>query len=929
MSTRPETDEPPFVGRETELGVLLAASTLVATRRGRSVLVYGEAGAGKSRMVNQFASRLRDQGWLVLSATLDAEDEHPHSLREQLLRALGEPVPVRRDQNTGILATEFTTSDKAALSLGAASRADAEHLVERLARSAADQPIALVVDEIRSLSAHDRWLLSLLAERSTESRLLPVFIARDEDLEPGSDLHRFVSLVTQRGLLLRLRIGALPLSDIGTYLRLRLGGRDGDETAVQVHARTDGNAFFVQELTSWLASDPSGRPLDEILNGLPDPIRDVIEFRLRTLSETTQHALLIAAVIGRRFDARVVASAADMSLGTAVGHLDTGVQHRMLISGDRTGTYVFAHALTRDTLLARLLPSRRAAIHGRIADAMGQIFGPLAPSYLPSRAGHLATAAGGEPERVREALDALRGAAAVHEARADWDAALSSCRLFLDLAEQAGTDVPLSVSAQVCLTGGRAALLAGQTRIAWQLLRRGVALARDDDDHALACEILLLALESIDLPVSRSKALAREALAISDPTSPATRVRLLLQVAGPEQSPESRAITDEARQMVDAHDLRDLKDLIEGRRYAELLHVGDLHAAEALAREEQVRQAGLGNTQNEARALARLAEILLRVGRLSEAQSIAERALEVAPNGRALAAATRARSVLMAVAVARGDTTGVESMARALGDYPLMYQLRARGLELSGDVDRAIEVMESEPPATRRHPRVAWDYHGTLARLFAQVGRDVDARSHLYSWSHRRADALHPGDRLDSPAVIAEGLEHAPDSLVREVLEESVARDQARFSLTNAASLDYARGLLALRLGQPAAAQRYARRAVEWARREGLAAEEARAQILIARSEELGVSSAPAVASLARPTSLETLSEREMEVLRLVASGRTNRQIAQHLAISHHTVARHVSHILTKTGAANRTEAAHAASMSGMVEAPREANSKI
>lgn len=926
MSTRPETDESPFVGRETELGVLLSASSLVATRRGRSVLVYGEAGAGKSRLVNQFAGRLRDQGWRILSATLDAEDEHPRSLREQVLRALGEPTPTRRGQSTGILANQFATPDKAALSLGDTSRADAEHLVARLARSAAEQPIVLVIDEIRSLSTHDRWLLSLLAEQSTESRLLPVFIARDEDLEPGSDLHQFVSLVTQRGLILRLRIGALPLSDIATYLHLRLDGREGDETAVQVHARTDGNAFFVQELTSWLASDPSGRPLDELLNGLPDPIRDVIEFRLRTLSETTQHALLIAAVIGRRFDARVVASAADMPLGVAVGHLDTGVQHRMLISGDRTGTYIFAHALTRDTLLARLLPSRRAAIHGRVADAMGQIFGPLAPAYLPSRAGHLATAANGDPERVREALQALQEAAAVHEAASDWDAALSCCRLYLDLAEQAGYDLPPAVSAKVCLTGGRSALLAGQARIAWQLLRQGVALARDDDDHALACEILLLALENIDLSASRSKALAREALAVSDPTSPATRVRLLLQVAGPEQSPASRAITDEARQLVEIHDLRDLKDLIEGRRYAELVHAGDLHAAEALAREEQVRQATFGNRQHEAQAFARLAEILLRAGRLSEAQSIAERALEVAANGRAVAAATRAHSVLMAIAVARGETAVVESMARALGDHPLMYQLRARGFELAGDIDQAITVMESESAATRRHPRVAWDYHGTMARLFAQAGREVDARSHLYSWSHRRADALHPSDRLDSPAVIAEGLNDAPDSLVREVLDESEARDQARFSLTSAASLDYARGLLAVRLGRPEAAMRYARRAVEWARGEGLAAEEARALDLITRSGALNRRSGAAVANPERHgTTLDALSERELEVLRLVAEGRTNRQIAQHLAISHHTVARHVSHILTKTGASNRTEAAHAAFQSDIAKV----NSKI
>lgn len=901
-----EADGLSFVGRESELEFLASAANLSSTGQGRPVLVYGEAGAGKSRLVRHFAKDLLAQGWRVLGATLDAEDEHSASLREQLVRALGDtPRPSASARRAQSSHSPAKSQADTLLPLRDVPRADAERLVRHMMDAARTTPILMVIDEIRSLSAHDRWLMSLLAEQSPETRILPVWIARDEDLEPGSDLHRLVSLVTRRGSLLRLFLGPLSPSAVSAYVDLRLGGRESDEVASQIHARTDGNAFFVQELTAWLASDTSGQTHDQVLNGLPDSIRDVIEFRLRTFSEPIQRMLLIAAVVGPRFDARIVAIVADVPLEIAVEYLDVGVRHRMLVSNEQAGMYSFAHALTRDTLLARLLPSRRALLHGRIADAMARTFGRDASAYLPSRAVHLAAAAGGAPERVTEAMEALRAAAATLESMADWDAALSCCLQYLNLADQTGIARASTSLAHVCLMGGRSAVFAGQIRIAWKLLRRGMALAGEAGDHALACEILLVALENIDLPSARSSAMAQEALSSSEPISPEIRVRLLLQVAGQDTSAASVATIEEARQLVETHDLRHLAELLQTRHYAELLGTGNLREAEAIAKSEQRRYAGLGNRAQEAGAFARLGETLVRAGRLTEAEGVAERALEMALGAHAVVPATRARCLLMSIAVARGDLAGVETLARAIAGHPLTYQIRARGFEILGEFDRAIDVIESEPPVMRRHPRVAWDYHGTMARLLTRAGKDAEARVHFYSWLDWRTEAHHPGDRLDSLGVITEGLRHTSDTVAAEILAESEGSDEARFSVTNGAGLDYARGLLALRLGRVDDGLQYAKRAASWARSECLPAEEARAFALLDGCN----------ARLAAPVEqafgqLSSLSKRELEVLELVAKGRTNRQIARDLVISHYTVARHVSNILMKTGASNRTEAA-------------------
>ena len=906
MLRRIEADGLPFVGRESELEFLASAANLRSTGQGQQVLVYGEAGAGKSRLVRHFARGMIARGWRVLDATLDAEDEHPLSLREQLVRALGDiPRPSASARRALSSHSRAESQADTLLPLGNAPRADAERLVARLTDAARTTPILLLIDEIRSLSADDRWLMSLLAEQPPDTRILQVWIARDEDLEPGSDLHRLVSRVTRKGSLLRLFLGPLSPSAVSAYVDLRLGETENDETASQIHARTDGNAFFVQEITAWLVSDTSGQTYEQVLSGLPDSIRDVVEFRLRTFSKPIQRMLLIAAVVGSRFDARVAAIAAGVPLQIALKYLDVGVHHRMLVSSEQAGIYAFAHALTRDTLLARLLPSRRAFIHGRIADSMARTFGREAPAYMASRAVHLAAAARGAPERVSEAIEALRAAAAMHESMADWDAALSCCLQHLNLADETGIALASTSAAQVCLIGGRSAVFAGQIPVAWKLLRRGIALAQEAGDHALACEIMLVALENIDLPSSRSRAMAREALSSSEPISPENRVRLLLQIAGDDMSSPSVAAIEEARHLVETHELRHLAELLQTRHYAELLGTGNLREAEGAARSEQRRYTALGNRALEAGAFARLGEVLARAGRLTEAEGVAERALETAQGVSAVVPATRARCLLMSIAVARGDLVGAETLAKTIAGHPLTYQIRARGFELLGEFDRAIDAIEAEPLAMRRHPRVAWDYHGTMARLLTRAGKDAEAQVHLYSWLHRRTEAQHPADRLDSLGVIAEGLRHASDTLVAEILVESEANDEARFSITNGSGLDYVRGLLALRLGRIDDGLQYAKRAASWAQSECLQVEEARALALLDDCKDrLSVSVEQACGRL------NSLSERELEVLDLVAKGRTNRQIARDLVISHHTVARHVSHILIKTGSSNRTEAA-------------------
>ena len=80
-----------------------------------------------------------------------------------------------------------------------------------------------------------------------------------------------------------------------------------------------------------------------------------------------------------------------------------------------------------------------------------------------------------------------------------------------------------------------------------------------------------------------------------------------------------------------------------------------------------------------------------------------------------------------------------------------------------------------------------------------------------------------------------------------------------------------------------------------------------------------GTFSAPGSRAAAQPGLIEPLTERELEVLRLLAAGRSNQRIAHELVVALDTVKKHVTHILGKLGAANRTEAAVRARQVGLI----------
>jgi hypothetical protein len=196
----------------------------------------------------------------------------------------------------------------------------------------------------------------------------------------------------------RLALGGLDLVDVATLVQSATdqGTADGSRAlAASIHTETEGNAFFVGEVVRHLVETGAfGRPTAPI--DVPEGVREVIGHRLTRLSEASNSALTLGAVIGRDFELDVLERVSDLTDDALLGGLDEAVGARLLEESS-AGRYRFAHALVRSTLYEELRPTRRARLHGRVVAAFEEIGG----DRIVELAHHSAqAAAGGDPAKA-------------------------------------------------------------------------------------------------------------------------------------------------------------------------------------------------------------------------------------------------------------------------------------------------------------------------------------------------------------------------------------------------------------------------------------------------------------------------------------------------------------------------------------------------
>lgn len=948
MTTAVRASSATLIGRHDELGAVLELLGDLPEGQGEVVMVSGPAGIGKTRFVTAVADRLRANGVRVMTgACLDLGSGAPPYVAliaafrsvdppaVQLLDALTGAIDMRRSKLFEMLRTTLTA----------------------LARR---RPTVLVIEDVHWLDAITRDALLYLSAMMREGRWGIVLTYRSDEVAGRPIATTFLDVV-HRATAAHVLLSELSEQEVAAQVAGITGEEPSTEYVEHLHRRTGGVPLFVEEV---VAAESSGQ------TSVPDHLRDLFLGRVGRLHASAIRAVEVVAAHGEPCREQLVATVLGVDAGEVATALDDAVAAHVLRSDARG--YQMRHELLREAVYEALPASRRRALHGRIATALAATASPdvmaLARHWHEAgdarRAARANLAAAAVAERVHapaEALVYLDRVLAHLDALSAEDEEAVTAGGRAPLLSRAADAAYLSGAFQRAVTLAEGALaLTGDTgaeaAVRWERLGRYRWVARDGvgAEHAYARAVTLL---PADAPTAlRARVLSGYAwyLAISDRLEQALEwTRRARTVADESADPlercrallgwgNARLDTDDglvALQM--ARDLAVAADAPEelARAYTALDRAlrrhGRVAEREGVLREGLTHAAahGLHGTFTPV-LIFLLAEVLLDLGRWDEAERILESPDPGGEGGmpalfrhayRARLAAGRGRFEAVAEASDR-----VTDLSTLLPQQPVWRSIalcaRAEMLLFAGDPERALTAateaaqLTTDPLCHAEAVAVRARAGADLADWARRVGRDVILPDEeLIDASARMADLDHARIRAWATTTRAElsrwNGRREPQPWREAVAAWDAAQDPYRAGYCR---WRLAHALLATRSGRGEAA-----RELQMAHRVAthLGAEPLRVAI---GDEAAGARIRLDGRADPSPTpdtvaSQLGLTPRELEVLPLLAAGRTNSEIAEILVISPRTVDVHVSRLLSKLGATRRTEAADIAHRRGLL----------
>jgi transcriptional regulator with XRE-family HTH domain/tetratricopeptide (TPR) repeat protein len=441
-----------FAGRQKEFGFLREAWSRATAGHRVLTLVGGEPGIGKTALTGELARVVHADKGLVLYGRWDEHVLAPYQAFREALADYARACPeALLRQDLGGLAGEIARlCPEPAQRIGAsaaeplaAAEAERFRLFESLdtwiQRMGVRHPVLLVLDDLQWADLPSLLLLSHLMQARRSTPLLAVAMYRD--IEPErSELSAVLYSLARDVDCRRLTLRGLERDAVTALLEAAVGRVFGERESLmarELERDTAGNPFFLLEMARHLsdlgAFDREGVQLGETPAEIPESVRDMVRWRLRRVSDGCAEVLEIASVIGERFDAALVSSAASSEDAASVDLLDEAARAGLIVeTDDEPDCWRFSHSLSRRVTAARLSRGRRARLHQRIGETLESRFG-VSPAELAHHFG-AAASIGSAGKAVR--YERLAGERALGEVAAE--VAVGHLRKALQLLDRFG-----------------------------------------------------------------------------------------------------------------------------------------------------------------------------------------------------------------------------------------------------------------------------------------------------------------------------------------------------------------------------------------------------------------------------------------------------------------------------------------------------------
>ncbi|MBC6469622.1 AAA family ATPase [Actinomadura alba] len=959
--------------------MLVRALEKAASGQAGVVLVSGDAGVGKTRLVGELAEVARSRGHTVLSGQCaELGEAMPYLPLADALRAAARAPETASSllealRARPVLGRLLPDGDVDPADQGGAELAQQQlfgAVLGLLGELSDTEPVLLVFEDLHWADRSTRDLLTFLSRVLQRERVCLVGTYRSDDLPRRHPMRSAIAELLRLPNVIGADLRPLRPTEMAAYL-VTLQGGDGARPAAdvldRVIQRAEGNAFYAEEL---LAAACTGEEL-------PAGLADLLLSRVERLSEIAQRVVRIAAVGGRRVDDDLVREVSGLEAEPYEQALREIVSHQLLVPDG--GGYVFRHALLREAVHADLLPGERTRLHAAFAALLAEP-GPGRPAHPAAELAYHSLASHDLDGAFTASVEAGRQAerlAAPAEAHEHFDQALSLWDVVTEPERRAGMDRP-----HLALRTAAAASYSGDARRAVTQLRRlreTLDPAADQTLYAEVSERFAHYLSDSDDDVQAAET-ARGIIEMLPADTPSPeRARALTTytrtVLFTERHEEIPALAEEAIAIARATGTADAEAgaLVNLGLHTEI--GGDLARAERLFSEARAAAGRVGDLTVALRAHYHVARAEYDRAELTAAARSADSGVRLAiDSGLAWSVyGIDLRFLQYLVHYTAGDWDRAEALSDS---FPIRVGTTAEAqvsayalfIEVARGSATARERLSWLRPFWGEDSLVAYIARGLAAELAFAEGDEHTALEHVSAVIR----AMGPGD-AGIIRVAATGLGvHAERALRARAAGDGQAEaaalraagdlaERARWAAANIASGPR------LWLGFEGRAW-LARAEAEWHRARGdddpklwrgvveafdygFPYEEARSRLRLAgallergRREEaedewrlataeagrldavplrkalrdLGHRARFGTAERAEAAGpLATLTSREREVLRLVADGDNNREIAAALFISPKTASVHVSNILAKLEVASRTQAAAIAHREG------------
>ncbi|MFG2958564.1 AAA family ATPase [Streptomyces sp. NPDC048291] len=361
---------PVFVGRNDELDTLNDALERAGAAEPQALLLGGEAGVGKTRLVEEFATAACRRGAVVaLGGCVEiGADGLPFAPFSTALRALRAALP---DELAEAAAGQEDELARLLPELGEATsgRHDEQGMARLfeltarlLERVAAERTVVVALEDLHWADASTRHLLAYLLRTLRTGRLVVLATYRSDDIHRRHPLRPLLAELDRLRTVRRLELARFTREEVGRQIAGILAAEPDPAQVDDIFERSDGNAFFVEELAVAGA--------EGCCTGLTDSLRDLLLVRVEALPESAQRVARIVAEGGSTVEYRLLAAVAQLAEDDLIEALRAAVGANLLTATPAGDGYRFRHSLVREAVADDLLPGERSRLNRRYAEAL-------------------------------------------------------------------------------------------------------------------------------------------------------------------------------------------------------------------------------------------------------------------------------------------------------------------------------------------------------------------------------------------------------------------------------------------------------------------------------------------------------------------------------------------------------------------------------